>query len=281
MAGLQCLKDILVALTEEGKDEPGSALAYALALAKAAGAHLTVEAASTKLKLTHALVSATAAGLVAVENRRIRDLAQAVANKIQSDAAMAEVATTVETRHLSRPQLIDAIAAQARLHDLCILDGELNATDFDRRLIEAILLSSGRPAIIVPPGWAGFLLRTVLIAWDGSASATRAIHDALPFLQSAERVCLVSIVGEKDLSKVIPAAKLAQHLANHAIATTTESIPALKGNAGEALRKYAVHANADLIVMGAFVHARLRQWVLGGVTQSMLKRSNIPILMAH
>jgi nucleotide-binding universal stress UspA family protein len=91
----------------------------------------------------------------------------------------------------------------------------------------------------------------------------------------------VSIVGEKDLSKAIPAAKLAQHLANHGIAATTESVPALKGDAGEALREHAAREDADLIVMDAFVHARLRQWVLGGVTQSMLKRSKIPILMAH
>ena len=281
MTDVQNLKDILVAVTEEGKDEQSPALAYALALAKAAGAHLTVEAASVRLVLTHAFVSATAAGLVAAENRRLRDLAGAVAKKVQDEATIAGVKTAVETRHLPRPQLVDAIAAQARLHDLVVLDGELSATDVDRTLIEAVLLTSGRPAIIVPPSWSSLSFQTIFIAWDGSAASARAVNDALPLLKRASDIRILSVTGEKDLSDMVPAAGLAQHLLHHGVKAAVETISAVKGDVGETLRGYASEKAADLLIMGAFVHTRLRQWVLGGVTQSMLGKSNVPLFMAH
>jgi nucleotide-binding universal stress UspA family protein len=281
MVEIQNLKDILIALTEEGKDEPGAALGYALALAKIAGAHLTVEATSTRLTLTHAIVSATAAGLVAAENKRVRDLADAVANKARSEAAAAGVTAAIETRHLPRPQLVEAIAAQARLHDLTILDGELNPLDVDRTLIEAVLLRSGRPLIVVPPNWPGPSCQIILVAWDGSASAARAINDALPFLKTAKSVRIVSITGEKDLSGAIPGAGIAQHLKRHGIDASIENVAAVNGDAGEALRRHASECKADLLVMGGFVHTRLHQWILGGVTQSMFKKSSDPLLMAH
>lgn len=275
------LKDILVAVTEEGKDEQSPALAYAVALARAARAHLTVEASSIRLVLTHAFVSGTAAGLVAAENRRLRDLASAVAKKVQDEAATAGVRTAVETRHLPRPQLVEALAAQARLHDLAVLDGELSSIDVDRALIEAVLLTSGRPAIIVPPNWSGLSFRTVLIAWDGSAASARAVNDALPLLKQASDIRILSVTGEKDLSRISPAAAVAQHLLHHGVKSTVETISAARGDVGETLRNVASETRADLLVMGAFVHTRLRQWVLGGVTQSMLKKSNVPLLMAH
>lgn len=281
MTEVQNLKDILVAVTEEGKDEQSPALAYALALAKAAGAHLTVEASSIRLVLTHAFVSATAAGLVAAENRRLRDLASAVAKKIQGEAATAGVKTAVETRQLPRPQLVEALAAQARLHDLVILDGELSPMDVDRTLIEAMLLTSGRPAIVVPPNWSGLSFQTALIAWDGSAASARAVNDALPLLKQASDIRILSVTGEKDISGVSPAAALAQHLLHHGIKAAVETIGVAKGDVGETLRNFASETKADLLVMGAFVHTRLRQWVLGGVTQSMLKKSNVPLFMAH
>jgi nucleotide-binding universal stress UspA family protein len=231
--------------------------------------------------LTHAFVSSTAAGLVAAENRRLRDLADAVAKKAHGEAAAAGVRAVVETRHLPRPQLVDAIAAQARLHDLSILDGELNPMDVDRTLIEAMLLTSGRPVIIVPSNWSSLSFETILIAWDGSAASTRAVNDALPLLKAASRIRIVSVTGEKDLSKAIPGAGIGQHLARHDIDAAIESISAVRGDAGEALRRHASEHKADLLIMGAFVHTRLRQWVLGGVTQSMLKMSNVPLFMAH
>ncbi|MGE3830122.1 MAG: universal stress protein [Parvibaculaceae bacterium] len=204
-----------------------------------------------------------------------------MAKKVQDEAATAGVRTAVETRHLPRPQLVEALAAQARLHDLAVLDGELSSIDVDRALIEAVLLTSGRPAIIVPPSWSGLSFRTVLIAWDGSAASARAVNDALPLLKQASDIRILSVTGEKDLSRISPAAAVAQHLLHHGVKSAVETISAAKGDVGETLRNVASETRADLLVMGAFVHTRLRQWVLGGVTQSMLKKSNVPLLMAH
>jgi nucleotide-binding universal stress UspA family protein len=281
MSRIEGIKDILIALTEEGKDETTSALAYAFALARAAGAHLTVEATSIKLGLTHAMVSATAAGLVAGENRRMRELMDAAATRARAETVATGIAATIETRQLPRPQLVEAIAVQSRLHDLTVLDEESNAIDFDRSLIEAVLLKSGRPTMIIPPNWARSSFDTVLIAWDGSASATRSVNDALPFLRVATNVRIISVAGEKDLSKAIPGSDMARHLVRHGINATVETIAVRDRDVGEALRRHASEHKADLLVMGAFVHSKLRQWVLGGVTQSMLKKAGVPLLMAH
>jgi nucleotide-binding universal stress UspA family protein len=278
---LKALKSVLVGVTEEGKEEPSSALAYGLSLARQAEAHVTVQAASLKLVLTHAFVSSYAAGLVAAENRRIRTLAEAVAERSRGEAEAAGVACTVESPQHGYADLLGAFVAQARVHDLSVLDAEPSALDVDRGLIEAVLFDSGRPLLVVPPGHAAFAARRVLVAWDGSARAARALGDALPVLRAAEAVELVSVMGEKDLSRLVPGAEAAPHLAHHGVNVTLVNLAAEGGDVAEALRRHAVRSAADLLVMGAFQRSRLREWVLGGVTQSMLKASPVPLLMSH
>src|SRR5829696_6231736 len=148
---LQNIKSVLVGLTEEGKDEPSAALGYGLSLARTANAHLTVQAASLKLVLNHALVSDVAAGLVAAENRRVHALADVVAERARGDAALAGVACAVESPHLSYQDLLHAFLNHARVHDLSVLDAEEHTLDVDRGLIDSVLFESGRPLIVVPP----------------------------------------------------------------------------------------------------------------------------------
>jgi hypothetical protein len=148
---IENIKSVLIGLTKEfGPDETSSALGYGLSLAKQAGAHATVQAASIKLNLPSAGISKVVAGLVQEENQRLHALAQAAAHSAQADAAAAGVASSIESPHLSYPELLAVFRTQARLHDLTIIDAEPEALNPDRGLIDALLMDSGRPLLVVP-----------------------------------------------------------------------------------------------------------------------------------
>jgi nucleotide-binding universal stress UspA family protein len=279
---LRNIHSILIGLTEEGDaEERSSALAYGLSLAREAGAHVTVQAASLKLVLTHAFISSIAEGLVAAENRRLDVLANAVADSSREAATASGVACTTQAPQLAYPDLIRSFTALARTHDLTLLDAEPISLAVDRGLIEAVLMDSGRPLIVVPPGRETFAGARMLVAWDGSAKAARALNDAQPFLREASHVELVSVTGEKDLGLTVPAAEIAPHLTRHGIVVNVLNLPALDGDVAETLRRHAKLTQADMIVMGAYVHSRLRQMVLGGTTQSLLKDCPVPLFLSY
>jgi nucleotide-binding universal stress UspA family protein len=279
---VQNIKSVLIALTKEsGPDETSSALAYGLSLAQQAGAHATVQAASVKLALNSAWVSKFAAGLVHAENQRLDTLAQAVARSAQADAAAAGVTCSTESPHLAYPYLLSSFRAQARCHDLTILDAEPEALSLDRGLFETLLMESGRPLIVVPPGLDTFSAQSIIVAWDGSAQAARAISDALPFLRAAKAVEVVSVIGEKDLQDAIERADIAPHLARHGVRLTVNSISAQNGDVAQTLRNRALEFRVEMIVMGGYVHSRLHEMVFGGVTQSLLKSSSVSLFMSY
>jgi nucleotide-binding universal stress UspA family protein len=277
---IQCIKSVLIGLTEEGEEEPSSALGYGLSLAHQAGAHATVQAASLKVVLTHTFVRAVAE-IVTSENDRRRRLSDLVAERARGDAAAAGVVCTAESPQLNFPDLRNTFTAQARVHDVTVLDAELIALDVDRGLIEAVLFESGRPVVVVPPGCNVFAARRVVVAWDGSGRAARALKDAMPLLRAAEAVEVVSVVGEKDLSKAVPGAEVAPHLARHGVTATVKDLVAKQGDVAETLRSQAGLFRADMIVMGAYAHSWIREMVLGGVTQSLLKKSSVPLFMSY
>lgn len=276
------IKNVLVGLTKEfGPEETSSALGYGLDLARSAGAHLTVQAASAKLVLTSGWITSVAGSLVAVENRRLGNLAQAAAQAAQADAAAAGVICTTLAPQLSYLDLLASFTAQARLHDLTVLDAEPEALSVDRGLIETLLTQSGRPLLVVPPGRDAFKAERILVAWDGSAKAARAVADARPLLQASTAVEIVSVTGEKELPGEIAGADIAPTLVRHGIPVTVTTLSEPDGDVAEALRTHARRRGADMIVMGGFVHARLQQLVFGGVTQSLLASCPVPLFMAH
>ncbi|TCT06187.1 universal stress protein [Aquabacter spiritensis] len=278
---LQGIKSVLVGVTEEGIEESASALGYALSLARQAGAHLTVQATSVRINLHHAVVSDFATSLIAAENRRIQALAEAVAERSRGEAEAAGVTCTVESSQLSYQELLKSFVAQARVNDLAVLDAETATVDVDRGLIENVLFESGHPLLLVPPKARSFSARRVVVAWDGSAHAARAMTDALPFLRAAEAVDLLCIVAEADLARTIPGADAATFLARHGVAVTENDLPAGPDGTSQTLLRYLERVGADLLVMGAYKKSLFWEWVAGGVTQSLLKANPVPMLMSH
>lgn len=278
---LSGIKSVLVSITEEGRQEPSSALSYALSLARAADAHLTVEAAATRYTIPYSLIDDFGQALISSENRRIAEIAKAVASKVRSEAEFAGVITTVETRQANFGDLRERLVSRARVADLTVIDAEPSAAEIDRGLIEAVLFDSGRPLLIVPPDRSSFDGRHVLIAWDGGASAARAVADAMPILRAAGSVEILSVSGEKDLSGTVPGVELAPHLARHGIKVTVDLASTGLRSVADVIRSHAAASGAGLIVAGAYRHSRLREFLLGGVTQSLLKECRVPLLLSH
>jgi nucleotide-binding universal stress UspA family protein len=279
---IQNIKNVLIGLTKEfGSDEASSALGYGLSLAQQADAHATVEAASVKLALHSAWVTRVAAQLVQAENRRLRALAEAAARSAQTDAAAAGVLCSTRSPHLSYHKLLTSFTAQARVNDLTIVDAEPEVLNLDRGLIEALLIESGRPLLIVPSDHHTFQCRRILLAWDGSAKAARATHDALPFLRASEAVEIITVTGEKDLLGTTEGAEIASHLSRHGVPVTVNAVRAQSGDVAQTLREAVELAGTDMIVMGGYVHSRLREFVLGGVTQALMRSSPVPLFMSY
>jgi nucleotide-binding universal stress UspA family protein len=146
---------------------------------------------------------------------------------------------------------------------------------------ETLIFGSGRPTLVVPQGATPSSFSHVAIAWDGSRVATRAVADAQEFLRRAARVTIVSVTGEKALPAGNPAARLAEHLARHGIAAAVSVVEGQGKPVGAALQGHARDIGADMLVMGAFGHSRLRDFVMGGATKGVLHDLKLPVLLSH
>lgn len=144
---------------------------------------------------------------------------------------------------------------------------------------EAALFRTGRPVLIAPPHTPDTIGEAVVIGWNRSASAARAVSAALPFLELARSVTIVSV---KTGAKQGPSPdEIAKYLSWHEVPAEVVELEPDHRVVGEVLLDEAERVSADLVVMGAFSHSRLREIILGGVTRHVLQNADIPILMAH
>jgi len=177
----------------------------------------------------------------------------------------------------------NAFARLARRFDLSIVKQPTPDTwGADSMFVEAALFSSGRPVLVVPYIQKnGLSLDHVMICWDGSRAATRAVADALPLLIHARTTEIVTVEDGKPDLKVIPGVDIAHHLARHNIKVELKNIPAGGVDTTNVILSHAADMSADLIVMGGYGHSRLREFMLGGVTRGLLKSMVAPTLMSH
>jgi len=174
----------------------------------------------------------------------------------------------------------EVVAWRGRLADVVALARPGEGADMPSPMtLNAALMESGRPLLLVPPGAAAFG-RHVAIAWNGSAEAGRAVAAALPFLERAGAVTVLS-VAEDERTTEAPAGELTAYLAWHGIDARLRQMRGQSTHAGEALLAECRDAGADLLVMGAYTHSRLRQLILGGVTRHVLHHTPLACLMCH
>ena len=180
-----------------------------------------------------------------------------------------------------------AIVAHTRGVDLAVIGqpepGDVDAP-FGIDLANAVVLASGRPVLAIPYiGIQGAIGETVLIALDRSRESARAVADALPLLARARRVVVLAVTAaaEETLGDTQARAEAVAHLRGHGIEAEVHHLDVPDIGIGELLLSQAADFGADLIVMGAYGHARFQELVLGGVTRTMLEAMTVPVLMSH
>jgi nucleotide-binding universal stress UspA family protein len=176
-------------------------------------------------------------------------------------------------------------ALHARYADLCVV-GQPNSSepqDSDAITVTAVM-TSGRPVLAIPfAGDFPTIGARVLIAWNASREAARAVNDALPLLAGAEQVTVLAINPQRGLGGHgdVPAADIALHLARHGVKAEAAHTVSRDVADGEVLLSYAADVGADLIVAGAYGHSRARELVFGGVTRTLIAEMTAPVLLSH
>jgi nucleotide-binding universal stress UspA family protein len=155
---------------------------------------------------------------------------------------------------------------------------------FDQWYAESIIFGSGRPTVVLPhtrKRTGSFALDTVIVAWDFSRPATRAMADAMPILEKAKRVCVLTVTKEKAIDTRRSGAELAKHLARHSVDVVLDEVDAKGRSIGDVFEAHVTYRNANLLVMGAYGHSRIREFILGGATMRMLARPPVPVFLSH
>ena len=255
---------------------------YACGLAKAFDSSLRVTSPHLVVRTPKSPVSGKMLARLAQE------LEQTAASKnaelvayVREEAAKAALAVAIET--VKEPWPVDSrrAAQRGRTSDLNVVGLPREGIE-DRWNVEAWIFGTGRPCLVHPNDRAlPFSLESVVIAWDMSRAAARAVGDALPMLRRAKAVHILTVRGEKELPSVDGTSSLTDYLIAHDIHPTAREV-ALEGRGiGRAILDRAAEVSADLVVMGAFGHSRLQEFVLGGATRDALDDTSVPLLMAH
>lgn len=174
----------------------------------------------------------------------------------------------------------DGVAAHGRLADLIVAARPTEDSDVSTNLtLNAAIFETGRPVLVVPPGEVAEPGRRIVISWNGSAQSARAVASAMPLLRAAETVTAFTVDSGRTSGERAP--ELATYLQWHGITANTQTIFGQGSAVGAKLMEDLKAENADLLVMGAYTHSRMRQLILGGVTRHVLEEAKVPVLMAH
>jgi len=218
--------------------------------------------------------------------QRAREHADAALARFGEVAARNQIAFETRVDRVLYTEVADALTTNARYADLVIL-GQTDPDDpatGPHYLPQEVILGCGRPALVVPYiGPAATFGARVMVAWDASREAARAVNDALPLPERAQAVSVVTVNprerpfghGEE------PGADIGLHLARRGIKVEVQRIEARDLDAANAILSHLASESADLLVMGAYGHSRLREFVLGGVTRTILGEMTVPVLMSH
>lgn len=277
------IKDILVSLRlGEG---PDAAVDYAVSAASALGAHLTGVAVSYEIDVPPVYTEAFSTDFLQVQREESRRLAQRAVDYFGEASRSVNLPSEVRTIDGTPGGAAEQIGVIARLYDLAIVSqADADNLGAEEVITEAVLFDSGRPVLLVPKKQQKpFSAKRILVAWDGSRTSARAVAEARPLLAQADLVEAVVVeTGKSKKKRELPGADLARHLARHdKIVELRRLVPGADESIVDVLLKEIAARDIDIVVMGGYGHSRLREFVLGGVTQEMLERMTVPVFLAH
>lgn len=269
-------KNILVPLTIYPERAPDNVLTAARGVAASFEGHITAAICKNGLPDMNNYLAAKMTNISAViaGARHDSDIATE-----QLRSAFPKSAEIVSFDRFANVQA-SGLMGRARLSDLIIVPIALHQTSLE--VVRDLIFGSGRPVLLLPatvPAEPSF--DVVVVAWDGGRVAARAVSDAMPFLKSARSVRLVEVSGDKPLEEASGVAALGRQLGSHGVEAQTDTVPADGASAGDLIAAYCMDYDADLLVMGAYGHSRIRDFVLGGVTKRFVAEAAVPVLLSH
>jgi nucleotide-binding universal stress UspA family protein len=285
------IKDMLLPLTTWPVPTGARAVETAIALAGALGAHISAVACELDLQSPVGLYADPLGvrGILAADRRKSAENALALVDRFATQASKAGVSHNHTLMNCPPLDLAGRLAGAARFCDISLMplaDGDGAAQDVAERLV----FDSGRPLLIFPEepqgnqGDQGKLrasLETVAVAWDFSRPSARAVADAMPLLRRAKEVRFFTVVDDKAIKDAGLGDVLAKHLARHGVDANMEDVRSGGRPIGRVLEAYLADHKADLLVMGAYGHSRMREFILGGATDSMLTHPPTWVFMSH
>jgi nucleotide-binding universal stress UspA family protein len=280
------VKDILFHFDSYPDPTPAAAIDQAVRFAATLGSGITALAVQVDFKppgnwLAERLVNLS--GMCAQEEQK------SLANCKAALAAFSEKAATERVTGStllakSEPALLgDVVSFHARTRDVCLIP-MVDNLDGQRSVAEAVLFQSGRPVVIFRPGAADLPAKTVgkiVLAWDGSRQAARAMADALPIMKLAREVRVLTVVKEKPEATAGLGNDVVRHLGLHGIRAAADEVDIGTRKIGPAISDFVKAHGADLLVMGGYGRSKLREFILGGATQHLLQEPNVAIMLSH
>lgn len=280
------IKDVLLHLDSYPEPTPDGLVDQAIWWASHLQAALTILTYDIKIpvrsnRVAEYLIHLT--DLARQEEAKAHSQGRALLDKARhaAEALGLPVTARIESAHLY--DLAEQVMREARTHDLCILPLS-GRFDDQQSVAREVVFGSGRPTLVL--GERAVDERTtaagrVVVAWDGGASAARALADSLPFLARAAELLVVTVAGDKPGVDASAADEVVAHLRLHGLDPKPRILAADGHSAGVVIERHIREIGADLLVMGAYGHSRLREFVLGGATEHMLIAPPTALLMAH
>jgi nucleotide-binding universal stress UspA family protein len=275
------IKDIVVNLSVG--EHPNAAGDYAISVAAAFDAHLAGIAFRYDPIVPLSDAGYIPADAIAAQERDNVAAAKAATDHFVATSKRADVNAEALTLGASMAGVGEQFGQIARRFDLGIVgQAEPETSGIEEIIAEAALFESGRPVIIVPYiQKAPLKLDRVMLCWDGSRAAARAIADAIPLLERAGDVELMIVSDERGKKDEIEGADMGEHLARHGLKVEIKRTGLGGIDVADVILSRAADASVDFIVMGGYGHSRLREFVLGGVTRTIFRSMTVPVLMAH
>ena len=263
------ITSVLLALLAEDVSPPDAVMQYAVALCDRQRAHLSCKVITPTLDLPVGRLAPLAQAVVDELNDERRKRAEESIARLEAAALVSGVTTDARTIQAPYAVARAELITTSRATDLIILSQS-----------KGVLFGAGRPVLVVPADWENECqFKRIVVAWDGGARAARAVGDALPFIEMAEEVEVVCVADRDERS--VAGADLTEYLARHCPRVRLTELAVRHDDAGWTLRDHVDYVKPDLVVMGAYAHARVIQFVIGGVTSQMLQYATTPVLYSY
>lgn len=275
------IKDIVVNLSVGEKAGPAGD--YAISVAAAFDAHLAGIAFLYDPIMPVSGAGYIPADVIATQERDSQGATRSALDRFAAACRRAGIAAEPLTLSTSFAGVGEQFGRIARRFDLSIVgQAEPETSEVEEIVAESALFESGRPLIMVPYiQKAPLKLDRVMVCWDGGRAAARAIADAMPLLRRAGHVDVVIVTDERGKRDQIEGADMGAHLARHGLNVEVTRTALGDIDVADVILSRAADMSTDFIVMGGYGHSRLREFVLGGVTRSILRSMTVPVLMSH